>query len=136
MSRGLLIFNPGNLRISSNPWHGKITPSRDSEFETFDCMENGIRAMARLLTGYFDNYKLHTITGIISRYAPSTENPTTAYIKAVSDSTGFDSDAFINLHDSAIMKELCSAMFKQEQGADAAKITQSQLDDGIARAYA
>lgn len=118
MTRGLRLNNPCNIRISSNPWQGKITPSQDSEFETFDTPEHGIRAGAKIIHTYFQKYQLDTIRKIINRWAPSSENDTQAYITAVSDRVGLDPDAFLDLTDPALFTSLMIAIIHQEQGQE------------------
>lgn len=137
MSRGISCNNPGNIRIGANKWKGKITPSRDPEFETFDCMENGIRAMGRLLLTYFNKVHLATISAIVSEYAPPEENPTAAYIMNVCDRTGFDADAPLDLNNelSGDLLAVVRGMIDQEQGNEAFKITAAQLQEGIDRVY-
>lgn len=65
-ARGIRNNNPGNIKKSASTWLGKV--GNDGTFETFDTAENGIRAMARLLRTYRNNYGLNTIRGIIQRW--------------------------------------------------------------------
>ena len=67
--RGVRIHNPLNIRIASNAWKGKVTPSRDKAFETFKAPEWGFRAGAILLRNYQQRHELHTLTEIIHRFA-------------------------------------------------------------------
>ena len=92
--RGLRNNNPGNIRISTIPWDGKVPVSQntDGDFEQFYNAEDGIRAMARNLLTYY-NRGLDTIEKMISTWAPSNENDTAAYIRSVSMKTGIDSKA-------------------------------------------
>lgn len=131
--RGLRLNNPGNLRITMTPWEGKITPSKDAEFETFDCIENGIRALGKNLLSYFNFHGLKTIRDIIRRYAPATENNTEAYITAVADRTGYDPDANLNLNEYEDLRAIAEAIMDQEQGAAVKEISQDQIDEGIQR---
>lgn len=118
ISRGLRINNPGNIRTSTTPWQGKVTPSRDAAFETFDTPEHGMRAAAKVLLTYFNKHKLDTVTKIISRWAPPSENDTQAYITAVSERTGMPPDAFIDLTDPMLFTVLLMAIIRHEQGLD------------------
>lgn len=135
-TRGMKLFNPGNLRITPANWKGKITPSKDSEFETFDCIENGIRALGKTLMSYFHGHGLKTIRDVIRRYAPATENDTEAYVTAVSDQTGYDPDANLNLGTYEDLRAMAEAIIHQEQGEHAREITPDQMDEGIQRALA
>ena len=46
---------------------------------------------------YYHKYRLYTIRGIISRWAPESENNTRAYIENVSRLTGIDPDEPIGI---------------------------------------
>lgn len=94
MTRGERNNNPGNIRISQSPWKGKITPSKDTDFETFDTPEHGIRAIAKLLITYL-HHDINTIAKIINHWAPSSENDTEAYVKDVCDRCGMHKDSLI-----------------------------------------
>src|SRR5882762_6937836 len=98
-SRGELNHNPGNIRMSSSPWKGKIVPSKDKDFEQFDTAVDGIRALAKLLSNYFMHHGLSTVTQIISRWAPGSENNTGAYISAVANELGCGINDILNLSD-------------------------------------
>lgn len=114
-TRGLRNNNPGNIRISDTPWKGKLAASKDPEFETFDTPVDGIRAIARLLMTYFDEYGLNTVTSIITRWAPPNENNTHAYIRAVCESSGYEPDAVLTLSADTLCK-LVPAIIRQENG--------------------
>jgi len=91
--RGIRNNNPGNIRISDASWIGKLYDlSNEKAFERFETMEDGIRALIVILRTYFNRYKIHTIGGIIRRWAPPSENDTEAYIKAICKETGFERD--------------------------------------------
>jgi len=113
--RGIRNNNPYNIKQSTQQWKGKILFSEDSVFEQFETMEYGIRAGLIILRTYIERYKLHTIEEIIKRFAPSNENDTEAYIRAVCRDTGFDRDTilFFDLED---MLPLAMAIIKHEQG--------------------
>ena len=85
--------NPLNIRRSKDKWQGLDAKQSDSLFFKFESMEMGWRAAFVILTKtYYHKYRLFTIRKIISRWAPSVENDTEAYIKRVSDLTGIDPD--------------------------------------------
>ena len=70
----------------------------DRSFCQFETLEYGWRAAFYLLTRtYYHKYRLYTIRGIISRWAPSCENDTSAYIANVSRLTGIDPDEPIGI---------------------------------------
>lgn len=114
MSRGISNNNPGNIRISSAPWQGKLVPSRDPDFESFDMPEHGLRALAKVLITYF-HQGLNTIDDIISKWAPPDENNTDAYIDSVSDAVGIDSDITL-IPDADTLAKLVSAIVQHENG--------------------
>jgi hypothetical protein len=134
MTRGLDLNNPGDIRISSSPWHGKLQPSRDPDFETFDTPENGIRALARIILNYYRYYGLNTVTAVINRFAPPSENPTAAYVTAVCEQTGFDPDSPIDLTSSDTLSALTQAVIHQEQGQ--MPYSTEQINSGVAAALA
>jgi hypothetical protein len=134
MSRGVRLNNPGNVRISGAPWKGKVIPSRDREFETFDCPENGIRALAKTLLAYFDKHGLHTIREIISRWAPPTENNTEAYIQSVCSQTDIGPDDILDLNDHQELALLVEAIIFHENGTN--PYAMEVIDRGIERAFA
>jgi hypothetical protein len=113
--RGIRNNNPFNIKQSTQLWVGKILFSEDGTFEQFETMEYGIRAGLIILRTYIERYKLHTIEEIIKRFAPSNENDTEAYIRAVCRDTGFDRDTilFFDLED---MLPLSMAIIKHENG--------------------
>lgn len=81
-SRGMRNNNPGNIKMSSVNWKGKVPAhlNTDGVFEQFYTMSDGIRASLVNLRTYYNRYQLRTIRGIISRWAPSSENPVMTYV--------------------------------------------------------
>jgi len=71
----------------------------DRAFVQFKSLEYGWRAAFYLLTRtYYHKYRLYTIRGIISRWAPPQDhNDTEAYIRNVSRLTGIDPDEPIGI---------------------------------------
>jgi hypothetical protein len=111
----LNLNNPGNIRISPVAWVGKVTPSRDPQFETFDTPEHGLRAIAVQLLSDFNFHKLNTVTEIIARWAPDNENDTTAYIANVCDWAGFGPDQMLT-PDEPTLIAFSKAITRQENG--------------------
>jgi hypothetical protein len=137
MSRGLRNNNPGNIREGkgdSTLWVGERATDDDPLFEEFTTMPYGIRAATQLFRNYQRLYGLHTIAQLISRWAPPSENDTTAYISSVVDRVGLDPNAPIDLHGPAIYPFL-RAVFWQENGPLAeTRITESELRYGVSLA--
>ena len=118
-ARGLRNNNPGNIRINDDLFQGEIRPSKDKSFKQFTTMAYGYRAMFKILSNYYKNYKLDTIRKIISRWAPPKENHTEAYIKAVSDYAGIPADDPINVNDREQMIRIVAGMSRVENGREA-----------------
>ena len=101
--RGIRNNNPGNIKTSSAAWQGKI-PFQDNNdvncstgqvtrtFEQFITYEYGIRALVKLLETYMKTHGLRTVRGIINRWAPTSENNTSAYVNTVSNRMGITPD--------------------------------------------
>lgn len=119
LPRGLRHNNPGNIRINSDLFQGEIRPSKDKSFKQFNTMTYGYRAIFKILSNYYRNYKLDTIRKMIGRWAPENENDTDAYIKAVSDYAGIPADDPININDREQMIRIVAGMSKVENGREA-----------------
>lgn len=119
LPRGYRNNNPGNIRINGDLFQGEIRPSKDKSFKLFETMAYGYRAIFKILSNYYRNYKLDTIRKMIGRYAPPSENDTDAYIKAVSDYAGIPADDPININDREQMIRIVAGMSKVENGREA-----------------
>ena len=75
--RSISNHNPCNIRKGAN-WDGSM--SDDGASSILSSPEYGIRALGKLLLNYYYKYDLNTVEDIISRYAPSNENNTNAYV--------------------------------------------------------
>lgn len=79
--------NPFNIRfVRSNHWIGQV--GQTNGFVDFSWMEYGVRAVAMLVMRSYRSRGILTISEIINRYAPSTENNTDAYIDYVCSALG------------------------------------------------
>ncbi|HKK74718.1 MAG TPA: hypothetical protein VJ953_06585 [Saprospiraceae bacterium] len=107
--------NPLNLVKSANAWKGKIKDN-PGRFEQFCSMEYGTRAAMINLRTYMNRYSRNTIRKIISRWAPASENDTEAYIRFVSQQTGYQPDTELSFQ-KEIVFNLIDAMSQQENGA-------------------
>ena len=93
LPRGIRNNNPLNIRRSKNQWQGMKKVQSDTQFCQFETLDWGWRAAFKLLTRtYYHQYRLYTIKGIISRWAPPNENNTRVYIENVSRLTGIGPD--------------------------------------------
>lgn len=110
LPRGIRNNNPLNIRVG-NKWVGEVKSPTDPSFEQFTCMPYGLRAAFIILRRYIEVYKLNTISKIVSRWAPDSENNTLAYIGRVSALMEYDADAPISFNDKprmiALVKGMC-----------------------------
>ncbi len=125
--RGIRNNNPLNIRIG-NVWLGEVTNPTDPDFEQFCTVEYGLRAGFVILRRYIRRYGHNTIRSIVSRWAPSNENNTAAYINHVATQMKLDADAPLKYEDEQTMCKLVSAMCLMECG-------QKVDEKKIAKAY-
>lgn len=128
-TRGIRNNNPGNLRRSKDPWQGLAKEQTDQNYFIFSSPIYGIRALARTLIAYQDEHNLRTVEQIITRWAPTNENNTAAYIADVLKETGFRTDLPLNMHDYAHLKPLVAAIIKHENGQR--PYTTAQIDKAL-----
>lgn len=114
--RGIRNNNPLNIRQSTTAWLGLAAQQRDTEFCTFDSPEYGIRAAARILSTYQERYGINTLSGVIHRWAPPSENDTSAYVASVSIWADILPDAVIDLSHFDTCYRLLRAMTRMENG--------------------
>jgi hypothetical protein len=133
LPRGIRNRNPGNIMKSASQWDGEIA-GNDPRYATFSTPEAGIRAMGKTLLNYQDKHGLRTVEGIVSRYAPATENNTVAYTMTVAKAVGVAPDAAIDLHDKETLLKVTKAMIRVENGPGATHITDQQIATGLAAA--
>tara|TARA_Y100000361_G_C11090952_1_gene306395 strand:+ start:157 stop:861 length:705 start_codon:yes stop_codon:yes gene_type:complete len=118
--RGIRNNNPGNIK-HGDTWKGEVK-STDKTFEQFKDAEHGIRAIGVLLRTYNTKYNLDTIDGIISRWAPKSENQTQNYINFVSKQLGVRPTTKLNLfnrgqiYNRTALKALVNAIIRMETG--------------------
>lgn len=115
LPRGIRNCNPLNIRIG-NAWQGEVEHPTDTEFEQFINMFYGCRAAFIILKRYMTRYKLVTITDIISRWAPVSENNTRCYIDAVVERTGYSALKELDFYSADHMIRLFEAMSLVECG--------------------
>ncbi|QYK03124.1 hypothetical protein [Shewanella psychrotolerans] len=117
VARGIRNNNPLNIRENENvdyEWIGEHEQDLDPQFEEFESPEYGIRAAARLLNTYRTKHGLNTINGIISRWAPRSENETDSYIASVAQKVGIDANEPLPLDQ---IPALIKAMIYHENGS-------------------
>lgn len=120
------INNPGNIRNTAIKWGGEVTQPGEA-FESFDTLENGIRAMYKNLLAYKSKYGIDTITAIINRWAPNSDgNNESAYVSAIVKYTGLNANAPLQAAD---YSKVISAMSKVEGNVF---VTVDQVKNSIA----
>ena len=115
LPRGIRNNNPLNIRIG-NCWWGEEKNPTDTQFEQFEKMEYGIRAAFIILRRYIEKYGRNTVEQIVSSWAPSSENNTTAYVKFVYEKSQIPVGHVIKYDDKEVMVRLVDAMIQYECG--------------------
>lgn len=123
--RGIRNNNPGNIRKSDDKWQGLSDVQDDEAFFRFKDPVYGIRALARVLITYQDNYDLRTINQLIGRWAPTNENNTGAYQRSVADSMTRNPNETLDMHDFDDLKGLVEGIILHENGIQ--PYTQDQI---------
>lgn len=126
LPRGIRNNNPLNIRIG-NDWMGEVMRPDDKDFEQFEQMAYGCRAAFIILHNYMTRHKLVTVPDIIKRWAPSSENATEKYIKAVLEQTQFGETTVLSWWNKAQMCRLFLAMCYVENGV---VIDTSEIEKG------
>ncbi len=99
-------FNVGNLR----------PVGQSTGFQQPASYEEGIKAMDDNLKVYGTKHKINTLRGVISRYAPSSENDTEGYINFIAQRTGLKPDQEIDLTNPAVRHVISGPMILMEKG--------------------
>ena len=115
MTRGLRNNNPLNIRHGKSRWKGMREEQTDCAFVQFKTRVMGYRAAFVLLRNYIAD-GTNTISRIIGRWAPSTENNTTAYIAHVSETTGIPDYETVRFEDKETMIGIVRSMAQIESG--------------------
>lgn len=115
--RGIRNNNPLNIRVGNN-WQGEVAKPSDHTFEQFKEMKYGVRAAFIILRNYINRHKLNTIPKVINRWAPSNENNTLAYIKAVEKYSLIDINETLRFENKCQMINLFRAMCIVENGRE------------------
>ncbi|KAF7770074.1 hypothetical protein PCIT_a3027 [Pseudoalteromonas citrea] len=84
--------NPLNIRENGTQWEGKT--GHNKGFVKFESVEMGFRAAYKTLMTYRNNYGLDSISDIISRWAPDSENHTENYIAYIRQKMNIEPNAF------------------------------------------
>ena len=92
---------------------------KDGKLIAFNSLEEGIRATDVSLQNY-GQQGINTIAGIISKWAPpSDNNPTSAYINQVAQTVGVKPDQPLDMSNPLVRNAIATGIFKQENGSSA-----------------
>ena len=131
--RGIANCNPLNLvHVAKNKWQGLAVPPNEGRFCRFVSPVFGIRAAASNLITYQDRYGIRTITGLIAKWAPFSENDTTAYVANVARRSGYDALMPLDLHRYDHLYPVVEAMIWHENGQQ--PYDGAVIDEGLRRA--
>lgn len=111
--RGLRNNNP--LNITGQGWNGQT--GSDGKFAQFGSIDDGIRAADKNLAAYGSRHGINTLSGVISRWAPASDNNNVqAYVQTVAHDTGLDPTGPIDLGDPKVRSIILHSMAKVETG--------------------
>ncbi|EEG3563844.1 hypothetical protein GZ290_001433 [Salmonella enterica] len=102
--------NPANLRYAAGY---ETASTRSGKFAVFPSLDEGVLAAAKQLQIY-GTKGINNIHDIISKWAPSNESNTKAYIGHVVNSTGRSEFEKLNLNDTRTLAKLITAMSVKE----------------------
>ncbi len=123
------INNIGNIKVSSDVFKGEIK-SPSAIFKSFDTPGYGYRAMIRILRTYYTVHHLKTLSQMIRRYAPGSEDNMSSYIAYVAKGAGISGSQDIsNMIFTSKVKDIVKFMSIFEQGYDY-KPKQADIDFG------
>lgn len=113
LKRGERNNNPGNLNFAGQA--GAMLEGSGGRFAKFQTAYDGLRAMARQLMLYAKR-GINSVEGIISKWAPSSENNTGAYVNSISSRLGVDPKAALNLQNPQVLSQLMNGIIHHENG--------------------
>ncbi|MFJ5297510.1 structural protein P5 [Pseudomonas sp. NPDC088368] len=145
VTRGVRNNNPGNIDYNPrNQWQGQLgpDPAIEKRFARFDSVENGIRALAKLILAYrgkdgmpgVGGAGIDTVREVINRWAPSGENDTESYIKAVAASVGAQPNQPIDIRNFRTLIALTTGIIQHENGS--VPYAPQVIAEGVQRALA
>lgn len=108
--------NPGNLNFAGQAG-ATLEEGSNARFAKFGSTAEGVSALAKQLQRYGER-GLDTVSKIINKYAPSSENNTQAYIDALSKRLGVSGDQRLDLSDSTTLTGLIKGIARHEAGSD------------------
>ena len=133
--RGIRCRNPGNIEYGPFT-KGMGATGSDGRFAVFRSMVEGVCALARLLIVYYDKplaNRIDTVREVINRWAPSSENDTSAYVMAVCHLCEVGPDDVLNLREYNTLYWITCAIGEHECGhaAFSNAVSDADLDTGV-----
>lgn len=123
--------NPGNLVFAGQRGATVGETVAGHTFARFQSTEEGVAALYRQLQLY-QKRGIDTLTEIMGVYAPEGSNDTSAYIKALSNTTGLDPNQRLNFGDPATAAAMIRGISQHEAGR--AYLNDQQILSGISMA--
>lgn len=108
--------NPGNLNFAGQAG-AVLEDGSNARFAKFGSTAEGVSALAKQLQRYGER-GLDTVSKIINKYAPSSENDTNSYIETLSKRLGVSGDQKLDLNDSSTLTGLIKGIARHEAGRD------------------
>lgn len=120
--RGIRNNNPGNLNyIGQNG--ATLEEHATPRFARFNSAFEGFAALGKQIKAYYNGtskaagyQKLQSVEGIISRFAPASENNTQAYINKLSKMLGVGRGDSLNIQDPQVLATLMNGITQIENG--------------------
>ena len=119
MSGGRQNGDPEIIRRSERRYKGEGRPPRDPAYKQFESLAWGYRGIFVLLDTCRLGYGLDTIRGMISRWAPPSENHPETCIRAGADAIGIPDGQALDTRDGTTMLRMAAAVARVENGAAA-----------------
>lgn len=108
-TRGVRNHNPLNIRRTYDKWLGLADVQQDSEFFQFKDDFYGFRAAFRIIHNGFRQGR-NTVDKIVYRWAPPSENNSSAYVNYVASNLGMPSSKELDYSDIITMLALVQSM--------------------------
>lgn len=112
--RGIRNNNPGNLNYAGQAGATK-EGGPGGRFAVFGSAQAGLNALANQLDLYRQR-GINSVSSIIGKYAPASENNTQAYIASLSKSLGVGAGDKLDLTNPAVMAKMMDAIIRVENG--------------------
>ncbi|HFF8968204.1 lytic transglycosylase [Serratia marcescens] len=120
--RGIRNNNPGNLNyVGQNG--ATLEDHATPRFARFNSAFEGFAALGKQIKAYYNGtskaagyQKLQSVEGIISRFAPASENNTQAYINKLSKMLGVGRGDSLNIQDPQVLATLMNGITQIENG--------------------